>query len=710
MEPPPAAPEAEAVAGGPAPVARTTSRPAAGLLVALLLACLYAAFAQGASADPGAARLQVLVAALAAVAAAAWAGIGERMRARSTRAGWIGLAGVSAFAAWSGLSLAWSVAPDQTWLATNQAIAYALIVGLGLVVGTRAHRAVERVALGLLAVAGLAAIYALLTLAVPGLALGGLLDLDRAGVVPRLTAPVGTWEGLGLLCALSFPVAVRLAADPDLRDRARGSALALGLLLACVPGIADARVAFLAGGAAIVVAVVCGSRPVRTLVISLATVVLAVPVVAVARGLEVGSGPVRALDARESDGLVVLLVLVGCLAALLGLALVARKAFGEPGREVAEERFPAMLAGGLAALLVAGVVIGVTTGALLDVDQGPALGLRGAPAQSASADRSTWWSEALGSASDAPVGGHGAGSFAVEHRERRAEPVEVTQPHSLAMQLLSDTGGVGFLLLLGGLLALGWAATRRVLALEDGRERDLAAALLAIAAAWFVHALLEDDLTLPAVTVPALLALGVLAARPSRPLPVLVPPRRAIVIDPREESRGRGTRLLVVAVAALALACVVASSVLPSVAADQVAQAREAAATGTAAGLQEGSADAALAARLDPLSVQPLLAGAAIEQRRGSVPAARSLLLEAVGRQPRDAGSWARLSELSSSALDFDGAASAAKRAAALDPRSPSILALARRAQSGLVPPALSATATGTPLGDATAVETVPGG
>ena len=56
--------------------------------------------------------------------------------------------------------------------------------------------------------------------------------------------------------------------------------------------------------------------------------------------------------------------------------------------------------------------------------------------------------------------------------------------------------------------ALPWAAA------GAPPERGAAAALLAVAAAWVVQALFEWTWDIPAVTLPVLLALGVLAARP----------------------------------------------------------------------------------------------------------------------------------------------------------------------------------------------------
>src|SRR3954469_5815425 len=92
---------------------------AAWLALGLGAVIVYAAFADGAIALPMEARLQVGVAALALLAFGALL-FGRGVRASSTTAGWTGLALLVAFAAYSGLSLAWSIAPDGSWGELNR--------------------------------------------------------------------------------------------------------------------------------------------------------------------------------------------------------------------------------------------------------------------------------------------------------------------------------------------------------------------------------------------------------------------------------------------------------------------------------------------------------------------------------------------------------------------------------------------------------------
>src|SRR6185312_842700 len=126
-------------------------------------------------------------------------------------------------------------------------------------------------------------------------------------------------------------------------------------------------------------------------------------------------------------------------------------------------------------------------------------------------NRLQWWGEALDVAADRPVGGSGAGTFAVARRRYRESATPVTEPHSVPLQLLADLGIVGLVL---GLTVVGGAivAARGGLRLVDGDDGGAAAALACLLLAYGTHALVDYDLDFLAVTGPALLALGVLIA------------------------------------------------------------------------------------------------------------------------------------------------------------------------------------------------------
>jgi hypothetical protein len=126
---------------------------------ALLAICLYTAFAHGAVAAGDEERLQLAVAVVAVVSTVVWLWTGALVL-RAPRAGWIAIALLAAFAFWSGVTLLWSVAPDQTWIECNRAITYLVVLGLAVGLGASHSRAPRLVADGFAIVALLVSAHA----------------------------------------------------------------------------------------------------------------------------------------------------------------------------------------------------------------------------------------------------------------------------------------------------------------------------------------------------------------------------------------------------------------------------------------------------------------------------------------------------------------------------------------------------------------------
>ena len=669
------------------------------LLSAVVALLAYALFAHGAERQPGEGWLEVGLAALALVAGAS-ALLGGPIRARAPRTAWWGVAALALFAAWSGLSLAWSIAPDRTWEELNRAIAYALAAGLGLALGASVPRAVERAATGWLIAACLVALYALGGKVLPGFHVHPFFDLDHTAVVARLRAPLEYWNALALVCVLAVPVAVRIASDDSRGARPRIAALLATYLLALVVGLTYSRGGIVAMVVVAIVVTAFGSARLRgLLVLASAFAATAVPLaVAFHRlGLKANAAP---LELRIHDGRILLAIVVACALLLAGAGILflqaERRVAWTPERERRTWRVLAIGAALLAVLLVAGVA---------QSDRG----LRGSvrhvvddfttvkeasvfdPARlvsTNSGNRWVWWKEAAGAWSDRPLTGWGAGSFARLHERYRTDQLPVTQAHSVPLQALAETGLVGALLLYAGFLALLAAAIARVRALPHGRERELSVALLAAAAAWLAHGIFDWDWNIPGVTAPVLVLLAVVAAvpRPARG-------RVALPAEPRT-----GGRVLALAGATFAALAILVSALLPAFADSRADAAAAEASAGTPAALQTGAAHADLAARLDPLAVRPLFVGSAIEEGRGRLLNARALLLKAAARDPDDPDVWTRLAGLALRLADRAGFEQAAHRALTLDPVNIRAILLAARAVTARAPVGSSATAVGTPL------------
>ena len=177
--------------------------------------------------------------------------------------------------------------------------------------------------------------------------------------------------------------------------------------------------------------------------------------------------------------LLVTIVLTGSrgalLAALAGTAVAAALAGGSLR---AARIVVAVAAAALALMLV------LPAGSLAD-DLEPHVG-----------PRAWYWHVAWGDAAKAPVAGRGAGTFALSWAEEQPVPQSVRDAHSLYLETLAELGLVGLALLALALSPPLVAALRR-----PGAAPAAAGAY----AAFCVHAGLDWDWELPAVTVTGLL-------------------------------------------------------------------------------------------------------------------------------------------------------------------------------------------------------------
>jgi tetratricopeptide (TPR) repeat protein len=234
--------------------------------------------------------------------------------------------------------------------------------------------------------------------------------------------------------------------------------------------------------------------------------------------------------------------------------------------------------------------------------------------------RWTWWEEAWTLYSDEPVGGLGAGSFAVARRPIRINTTFATEPHNLALQFLAETGIVGFLLFIGFVGTAAVAVVRCARASPPAHAAAAAALALALLA-YLLHALIDYDWDFVALTAPVMVVLGVLlaAGRPTRP--------------PRPARIWAFATILVVAVLLFSLAA-------PWLATRRVGDAYAAIERDD----PEAALDSARRARtLNPLSIDPLLAEAAAEEARGDGRSALVRYVEAVELQPLNWQTWYEL-------------------------------------------------------------------
>jgi O-antigen ligase len=666
-------------------VSGAPGQPGLALAAALGALVIYAAFAHGGVSPTVTERLQLAVAVIAAVAAGAWLW-GGALVLRAPALVWTALALLVAFAAWSAITLLWSVAPDQTWAECNRVLTYALVLTLAIALGSSHARATDMVAGGLLIGSLVVTAYGLGQKLLPGLHIAGLLQLNQTSRLARLQEPFGYWNALALFVAFGVPVALALAVDQARGERARiaGATAVAPMLLTIVFTYSRGGVLALACGLAAFIAL--GGARQRSLVwLGLVLLASAPPVVLGLLSHSLTAAHVE-LGPRELAGLELAAVLAACmvLASIAARRLMARERHA-PLSPADARRIARGLAGLLAVLIISGLVaitfsargLGGTASHFWHSFTATKAVSVNDPGRLLSADsenRWVWWKEAARAIGQRPVQGWGAGSFAVVHLLFRQDSLSVQQPHSVPLQFIVETGVVGGLLALGAFGLLIFAAQRTVRGRRPGGDRLLAAALFGACVAYAVHSLYDWDWDIPGLTLPVLIALGVLGS--------IRPPNRPATPRP---AGPLAARALALGLSLVCLAAFVWSVAVPRLAAAQAQRALVSAAAASPSTLRSALATANDASSLDPLSDAGLLAASTIEVHLRHDVQSRRDLVAAVERVPTDAQAWQRLAFEDLVLDDNHDAAIAARRALALDPRGAGAIELARRVGLSIV-------------------------
>jgi hypothetical protein len=304
----------------------------------------------------------------------------------------------------------------------------------------------------------------------------------------------------------------------------------------------------------------------------------------------------------------------------------------------------------LAAVAAVAAVLVHSSGSILDdfrgansteVTQDPAR-----LAELSSSNRWRWWQEAWTLFEDAPAGGKGAGTFEVARRGIREGSIVTTEPHDLPLQFLSETGVVGFLLLLG-VAGAGVAAAASALRRVGPVERGAAAALALGVGAFAVHSLVDIDWDFVAVGAPAFFSLGVLVGLGA-------------------ERRAR--RPLAAVAIAVAAAGALYSLTAPYASGRLVDSAYDALDRGKIA---QALSDGRSARWLDPLAIDPLLALGDAEAARPDEGAALRRYRQAVDLQPENSSTWYALGSYEFFTRRYRAALHDLDRTYGLDPYGP---------------------------------------
>jgi cytochrome c-type biogenesis protein CcmH/NrfG len=419
--------------------------------------------------------------------------------------GWIG--GLAALTGWTALSWLWTSSGTQTALEIERTLVYLLAaVAVTAIARSAAYRGLLW---GAWAGSTAACLYALATRLFP----------ERLGVTDsiagyRLFAPIGYWNGLGLLAAVAVLLALGLATDGR-HLPARAAPAASLPLLAPTLYFTFSRGAWIALAGGLLAAAALSHR--RTTLAS-SFLVLALPVAA-AVWLAYRAKPLRQTDASLAQavqsGHALAWQLLAVAAASAGLAL----AYGILARRL---RVPPGFRLGFGALLGAAFIGGC---ALLVVHYGGPGGLvrharnsidSSGPAQQgsdlssrlfslSSNGRLRQWHVALDEWHAHPLLGGGAGTYAQYWAAAGPNQGQLLDVHNLYLETLAELGPVGLAILAAVLLAPLAAAVR-------ARRRTLVPIAAGAYVAWLVHVTYDWDWELPGVTIAALVCAGAILA------------------------------------------------------------------------------------------------------------------------------------------------------------------------------------------------------
>lgn len=421
-----------------------------------------------------------------------------------SRLAWLGLGGLAGLVGWTALSISWSPLRGAAVDDVERLLLYlgALIAGMALLRAPHPARALEpALALGALVVV----VYGLSERLLPG-----LLRLDRSFTAAgRLEQPLTYWNGMGVLAAIGLLLCVRMTGDRARQAGMRAAAAAASVPLAVGLYLTFSRGALvaLACGVCVLVAAAPDRRQLRALALTVATCAVPVLVSDRLRGVRTLFGT---LHDREREGLVMLAVLVGFMAAAALLAFwTARAEAGERLRDALHPVLrPLAITGAvLCAVFPVALVLaqGETSGALGEGN--PARGATASRLQSLDSNRYDFWRVAIKEARAHPIDGLGAGGFRAAWLQKRTINYNVVDVHSDYLQALTELGLVGLALMLafvGGVIAAGVRAVRR--------HPILAPGWAAGTAVWMAHSAVDWDWEMPAVSLVGLLLAAALLA------------------------------------------------------------------------------------------------------------------------------------------------------------------------------------------------------
>ena len=422
-----------------------------------------------------------------------------------SRPGRIALAGLALLAGLTLLSTLWAPLKGPALDDSQRVILY--LAGTFAAAAILRPRALARAVEPAIAFGGLVVIgYALSERLLPG-----FIDLSQsASAAGRLEQPLTYWNALGALAALALTACARLAGDPTRQPRLRALAVAASAPLGLGLYLSFSRGALAAAAAGIgLLAFLAPTWPqLRGLVLCSVAGTAAAFASAPMSALTRVTGD---LGSRETAGAAMLGILVVVMAAASAAQIWLVGAERRGRLSLARFSAPnwAIAAVIVAVAAAAGTAFGVAGG-----EHGPPV--KEARAQrlgTVSSIRYSYWGVALKTFARHPIAGIGSRGFRVEWLRERDVQEDVRDAHSLYLETAAELGLLGLValgLFLGGVAACAVRVRRRDPLL-------LGAGPAAVVGVWAVACALDWHWEMPAVTLPALLAVAALIAQADPP-------------------------------------------------------------------------------------------------------------------------------------------------------------------------------------------------
>ncbi len=579
---------------------------------------------------------------------------------------------LAAFTALSYLSILWAAVPGDAWEGANRTLLYLLV--FALFAGWRQ----QPVTAAILLVAW--------TLALSCLALFTLLHVDAAdaarldAMLPggRLVYPSGYANANAAQWLMAFWPAVLMARSPRLPWALRGLLAGSAVLLAEVALLSQSRGSLYATPVMLVAVFLAIPERTRTFAMLLpvgAGIAAAAPAVLHVgdrlRGEQVVAGTVH-------HAVLVTLVCAAAVAVVVSVAaaIETRRALPEASARRLHRATGVLALAVLVVVIAGGLVAAGNPLARVEHGWNTFKGGYGANSNTGSrlvsglgSNRYDFFRVALNEFAAHPLAGIGADNFQQQYLVHGRSTETPRYPHSIELRTMSQTGLVGSLLALVGLLA-ALAVAARALRGADALGRAVSAGALAAFAYWVIHGSFDWFWEFAGLGAPAFALLGLACSlAPGRAgADAAGPGSPSAEAPPAPEGAGaRPLRPLALGLALLVCLIVALSFAGPWLSQLEVQRAAKSWTSSPSAAYSQ----LRTASELNPLSDQAHLVAGSIALRLGQLGRARDEFTKALSRTPNGAYATLELGVIASYRGERAKAIARLERAVALNPRDP---------------------------------------